>query len=158
MHKLSYNHCLVIVLETIKAFLSLKLLKQSNIINTFLEGFFFFIVNTVFKKVKTIKYSFYEFIHLKNDTVNIGIFDHFQYNHFKSNSRWSMRELKLVKVISINLLLIYCFPYIFYFIYTCIVYLMMFIFNCKLIRFLKNLFRNWFIHFRPFYHCKPKKM
>lgn len=44
-------------------------------------GIFFFIVNTVFKKVKTIKCSFYEFIYLKNDTVNIGIFDHFQYNH-----------------------------------------------------------------------------
>lgn len=55
-----------------------------------------------------------------------------------------MPELKLVKVISLNLLLIYCFPYIFLFLYM---YSLLndVHFYCKLITtFLKNLFRNWF--------------
>lgn len=41
-------------------------LKRYNIIYTqIFGGIFFFIVNTVKKKVKTIKCSFYEFIHKK---------------------------------------------------------------------------------------------
>lgn len=42
--------------------------------------YFFFYSKYSKKKVKTIKCSFYEFIHKKN-TVNIGIFEFFQNNH-----------------------------------------------------------------------------
>lgn len=54
-------------------------LKQYNIIYTQIFGGIFFYSKYCEKKnkVKTIKCSFYEFIHKKKNTVNIGIFEFF---------------------------------------------------------------------------------